>query len=344
GRLLTFAVDPSLNAYDESRQRAVVKQIQDEIAAEPGVGSVSFSNIGFMTSSDWSSTVRVEGYVPKEEEDMNPNLLAVGPGLFRTLGITLVAGRDVTDADAKGAPRVAGVNESFARYFFKDQDPLGRGFGFGRKPEGDELPITIVGVVRDGKVASLKEPAKRYAYLPYTQQSDLGGMTFYARAGGAPDPLAARLRKIVAGVDATLPVTDLKTMEAQIRQSLLVERLVAWLSAAFGLLATLLAGLGLYGVMSYAVTLRTREIGIRMALGAERSRGLALVPREVSLLTAVGFAFGLPGGYALGRLVEAQLFGLTARDPLTFAVAAGTLLTAALLAGYVPAARAARVD
>src|SRR5262249_56240597 len=127
-----------------------------------------------------------------------------GRGVGGRLGMTLVGGRGVTDADAKGAPRVAVVNETFARYFFKDQDPLGRRFGFGRKTEGDELPITIVGVVRDGKVASLKEPAKRYAYLPYTQQSDLGGMTFYARAGGAPDPLAARLRTIVPPAAATL--------------------------------------------------------------------------------------------------------------------------------------------
>src|SRR5262249_39772730 len=152
------------------------------------------------------------------------------------------------------------VNETFARYFFKDQDPLGRRFGFARNADGGELPITIVGLVRDGKVASLKEPVKRYVYLPYTQQPDLGQMTFYVRVGGPRDPLAARLRKIVASVDPTLPVTNLKTMETQIRQSLLVERLVASLSAAFGLLATLLAGLGLYGVMSYAVTLRTREI------------------------------------------------------------------------------------
>jgi predicted permease len=349
GRLLTFGVDPSLNGYDEARQQAVFKQIQDEISAEPGVLSASFSSIAFMTSSNWSSTVRVEGYVPKEEENMNPNLLAVGPGLFRTLGITLVSGRDIADSDTKDAPKVAVVNETFARYFFKDQDPVGRRFGFGRIHKGQiqdetELPITIVGVVRDGKTASLKEPPKRYAYLPYTQERDVGGMTYYVRAGAAPDPLAARLRKIVAAVDPGLPVTELKTMETQISQSLFVERLVASLSAAFGLLATLLAGLGLYGVMSYAVTLRTREIGIRMALGAERSRVLGLVLREVSVLTAIGFAFGLPGGYALGRVVESQLFGLSARDPFTFAVAAATLLTAALLAGYVPAARAARVD
>jgi predicted permease len=343
-RLLTFAVDPSLNGYDEVRQNALFKQIQDDIAAEPGVRSVSFLNIGLMTSSNWSSTVKVEGYEAKEDENMNPNMLAVGPGLFRTLGITLVSGRDFTDADVKGAPKVAVVNETFARYFFKDGDPIGRRFGFGRIKDGMGLDITIVGLVRDGKIASLKEEAKRYVYFPYGQQTSLGQMTYYVRAGAATDVLASRLRKIVSSVDASLPVTNLKTMEAQIGESLLVERLVAALSAAFGLLATLLAGLGLYGVMSYAVTLRTREIGIRMALGAEGSQVLRLVLHEVSLLTAVGVAVGLPGGYGLGRIIESQLFGLTARDPFTFAVATATLLTAALLAGYIPAARAARVD
>jgi putative ABC transport system permease protein len=239
---------------------------------------------------------------------------------------------------------VAVVNETFARYFFKDGDPIGRRFGFGRIKDGMGLDITIVGLVRDGKIASLKEEAKRYVYFPYGQQTSLGQMTYYVRAGAATDVLASRLRKIVSSVDASLPVTNLKTMEAQIGESLLVERLVAALSAAFGLLATLLAGLGLYGVMSYAVTLRTREIGIRMALGAEGSQVLRLVLHEVSLLTAVGVAVGLPGGYGLGRIIESQLFGLTARDPFTFAVATATLLTAALLAGYIPAARAARVD
>ena len=164
------------------------------------------------------------------------------------------------------------------------------------------------------------------------------------RSSVESDAFAARLRAAVARVDPTLPVTELKTMKAQIGESLFVERMVAALSAAFGLLATLLAAIGLYGVMSYAVTMRTREIGLRVALGADRRAVLMLVLREVAVLAALGIAIGLPGGYGLGKVVESQLFGLNARDPLTFAVATLALVTTAFVAGLIPALRAARVD
>jgi ABC-type antimicrobial peptide transport system permease subunit len=168
-------------------------------------------------------------------------------------------------------------------------------------------------------------------------------MTFYTRTSVDPQALVPRLRALVQKVDATLPITRLKTMKAQIGESLFVERLVAALSAAFGLLATVLAAIGLYGVMSYAVSLRTREIGIRMALGADHRTVLMMVLKEVAALALVGVAIGLPSGYGLGRLVETQLFGLTARDPFTFAAATVTLLATAFLAGYLPALRATRV-
>jgi ABC-type antimicrobial peptide transport system permease subunit len=169
-------------------------------------------------------------------------------------------------------------------------------------------------------------------------------MTFYVRTQSDSAALGPRLRKIVAQVDANLPVTDLKTLRAQIAESLFVERLVASLSTAFGLLATLLAALGLYGVMSYAVNQRTREIGLRMALGAKRSALLGLVLREVGFMAALGILIGLPCGYGLGRIIESQLFGLTARDPLTYGGATLALGLSAFLAGYLPASRAARVD
>jgi ABC-type antimicrobial peptide transport system permease subunit len=181
-------------------------------------------------------------------------------------------------------------------------------------------------------------------YLPYAQGTDVGAMTYYLRTPNESGALGNRLRALVARVDSNLPVTDMKTLQVQIAESLFVERMVAGLSAAFGLLATLLAALGLYGVMSYAVSLRTREIGIRMALGAARAKVLRLVLEEVALLAGIGILLGLPSGYGLGRLIESQLFGITAKDPLTFAVATGSLVIAAFLAGYVPAARAARVD
>jgi predicted permease len=318
----------------------LLEQIQDDIAAEPGVRSVSLAEGALMTDSHNSSTVTVEGYEPKDGENLNPDLNAVGTQFFSTLGIPLLAGRDFTDADRTGAPKVAIVNETFARYFFGDKDPRGRRIGFGR---GASTDIEIVGLVKDGKAGALREKPLRFVYLPFTQRTEVGDMTFYARATLDPQVLAPRLRAIVQKVDATLPVSNLKTMSTQINESLLVDRLVAVLSAAFGLLATLLAAVGLYGVMSYAVSLRTREIGVRVALGADQKDVLLMVLKEVAVLALIGVVIGLPSGYTLARLVETQLFGLTARDPLTFGLATVTLLVTAFLAGYLPAMRATRV-
>ena len=271
-----------------------------------------------------------------------PQFNYVAPGFFETLGLPLVAGRDLTDADRLGAPQVAVVNEVFAKYFFKNENPVGRRFGIGRRGEG--YPIEIVGVVRDGKAASMRDEPQRFVYAPYTQEESVGSLTYYVRSSLESDSFAARLRAAVARVDPTLPVTDLKTMKAQIGESLFVERMVAALSAAFGLLATVLAAIGLYGVMSYAVTQRTREIGLRVALGADGRSVLMLVLKEVAVLAGIGIAIGLPGGFGLGKLIESQLFGLYARDPLTFFAATLALVATAFVAGLVPALRAARVD
>jgi predicted permease len=340
-RLFAFSVDPSLNGQDFTQRVATLRRIQDELLTEPGVASASAAEVALMTDSNSSSTIRVEGYEAKEGEDMNPNFNYVAPGFFSTLGIPLVAGRDVAESDVLGAPRVAVVNEVFARYFFKNENPIGRRFGLRRDEKRD---IEIVGVVRDGKAASLREEQRRFVYAPYTQEATVGGLTYYVRSSVEPGSFGERLQAAVRRIDATLPVTDLKTMEAQIGESLFVERMVAVLSAAFGLLATILAAIGLYGVMSYAVAMRTREIGLRVALGADRRAVLLLVLREVAVLAALGIAIGLPGGYGLGKVVESQLFGLHARDPLTFAVATLALVSTAFLAGLVPALRAARVD
>ena len=340
-RLVAFTVEPSRNGLDIPGQLAVLARIREALAREPGVRSATLTDMPLMTNSDNSSTIKIPGYEPKDGEDMNPNFAAVAPGFFETLGIPLVAGRLVTDSDGPTTPKVAVVNESFARRYFGGQ-ALHRHFGFGRRPENGD--VEIVGVVKDGKAASLREEQRRFVYLPHAQREVLGAMTFYARTVGEPDALIGRVHSIVRGVDPDLPVSELKTMRAQVRESLFVERMVATLSAAFGILATLLAALGLYGVMAFAVALRTREIGIRMALGAQRRDVLRMVLRDVALLVALGVALGLPGGYGVGRVIEAQLFGLNARDPLTFAAATLTLLATALVAGYVPARRAAIVD
>lgn len=339
-RLVTFSVDPSLNGYDMPGRLGLYARVRDAMLAEPGVTAVSTSDVPFMTNSDNSSTITIPGYEPKENEDMNPNFAFVGPTFFATLGIPVVQGRDFTESDGPDTPQVAVVNERFAKRYFPGREPLGLRFQYGRPRK----EVEIVGVVRDGKAGSLREEDKYFAYLPYTQRVALGYMTYYVRTAGDADALTGRVTAIVRGVDAALPVSDLKTMRAQIRESLFVERMVATLSAVFGVLATLLAALGLYGVMAFAVALRTREIGIRMALGARRGDVMGMVLRDVALLVGIGLALGIPGGYGLGRVIETQLFGLDARDPFTFTVAIGALLTAALLAGYVPARRATRVD
>jgi predicted permease len=339
--LATFRVDPSLSGYEPGKRAALYERLRDALRAEPGVESVSLAALALMDGSDASSTIMVEGYKEKEDEDMSPRFNWVGPGFFETTGMAVVRGRDLTDADRVGTPKVAVVNEAFARYFFGDQDPVGRRFGRARDQKTD---TEIVGVVRDGKASSLREEMQRFVYAPAAQQEAPGERTFYVRTAGDPDLLLGRVPAIVRSIDPSLPVTQSRTMRAQIGQSLYVERLVATLSAAFGLLATFLAALGLYGVMAYAVSQRTREIGIRMALGAERADVLRMVFRDVALLVAAGVAIGLPGGYGLGRAIESQLFGLHARDPLTFVIATLALVGAATAAAYVPARRATRVD
>jgi predicted permease len=340
-QLLGFSLDPSLNGYSRERSIALFRQLQEQLSQLPDVRAATASVIQLMTDTNWSSTVTVEGYQPKEGEDMNPDVNAVGPGYFATLGQPLVMGRDITVKDAAGAPRVAVINETMAKYFFGTSNPLGHKIGWGRD-KGQ--PIEIVGVVKDSKTATLRQTMKRFVYTSYMQEEEIGQMTFYVRARGDATNVAASVRQVAQRVDPNLPIFDMKTMTTTVNDSLFVERLVAALSVAFGALATLLAAIGLYGVMSYSVARRTREIGIRMALGAERASVLWLVLREVALMVGSGVAIGLPLAYALSRIVQSQLFELSAHDPLALAGAASVLGVVALLAGYLPARRATRVD
>ena len=238
-----------------------------------------------MTESIWQSTVRVEGYTPGEEENMNPRVNGVGPGFFTTMGMPLLAGREIDERDGAGAPKVAVVSETFAKKYFKDGSAVGRRIGW-RREEG--LPVEIVGVVRDARIDRVSEEPQRFVFISYAQDDDVTGLVFYLRTDGDPASLAAPVRAAVREVDAALPVDELKTMASVVDESLFTDRIVAGLSAAFGLLATLLAAVGLYGVMSYAVARRTREIGVRVALGADRRRILGLVIGEVAVLAGVG--------------------------------------------------------
>jgi len=240
-----------------------------------------------------------------------------------------------------GAPKVAIVNETMAKYFFPNESPIGRHIGWGRS---DTTDVEIVGVVKDTKASTLREEPTRYVYTPFMQEQELGSMTFYVRVRGDVSAVGASIRQVAQRVDPNLPIYEMKTMTRVMDDSLFVERMVAALSVAFGGLATLLAAIGLYGVMSYTVARRTREIGIRMALGAERGSVMWLVLKEVALMVGIGVAVGLPLAIALSRVVQSQLFDLSAHDPVALVAAAALLAIVALAAGYLPARRATRVD
>jgi predicted permease len=339
-QLLSLAVEPDLNGYSPAAARDLLRRLQERFAAEPGAVGASMASNPLLTDSRMIMTVDMEGYERKEDETTNLFVNRVGPGYFKTMGIPVVAGREFDERDVVGAPKVALVNETTARYFFKDSSPIGRRLGVG----GDPREIEIVGVVRDGKAYSLRDTPERFFYLPLLQDEAPNEATFYVRATGAADALAPRLRSVVHEVDPALPVYAMTTMERQVDRSLFFERMIAALAAAFGVLATVLAALGLYGVMSYTVVRRTREIGIRMALGAERGRVLWLVLREVALLAVAGVVLGLPSALALAQLVSSQLYGLSPADPATLVLATAVLAGIAVLAGYLPARRATIVD
>jgi predicted permease len=338
-----FTIDPSLAGYSSERIRQTTREIQNQLAALPGVEQVTGAENALMSRNSWMATTRAEGYISKEGENLNPNVNGVLPNFFSTMGIPLIAGREFTGRDQFGAPKVAIVNERFAEFFFHGRNPIGRHIGFGN-PATAKLDMEIVGVVRDAKGSDLKEKTARYVFVPALQDEHPNELTFYIRASNNQNRFIDLVRRAIRNTDSGLPVYNLKTLTTQIHETHYTDRLIALLSAAFGLLATLLASVGLYGVMAYTVARRTREIGIRMALGAQRGTVLWIVMQEVLLLAGLGIAVGLPTAFALGRFVEDQLFLLRAHDPMTISSATILLAIVSVIAGYVPARRATRID
>lgn len=340
-RLMTFSLDPSLNAYSRPQTEQLFSRLQERIGRQPGVLGVSMAANTPLTNSVWMSTVKVDGYQAKDGEDMNPHVNSVGPTYFRTMGMPLVAGREFIEADGATAPKVAVINEAMAKYFYSGENPIGRRFGVGG---GSPTDIEIVGVVKDGKEADLRADAARTFYVPFAQEENLGQMTYFVRVAAGGALTGDTVRRLVRQVDPAIPVYDVQSMDAIADESLFVDRMVALLSASFGGLATLLAAIGLYGVMSYAVARQTREIGLRMALGANARSVVWMVMREVVVMAGIGLGVGLPLSLAAGRLVSSLLFGVSPTDPATLVTASVVLLTVALLAGYVPAGQATRVE
>jgi predicted permease len=353
-RLVGLQIDPSLSGYSTERMKVFYPQLSDALASIPGVQSVGLASVRILVDNEWDSSMTVEGYTPpKPAENPEPYMNSIGPNYFATLGVPIVAGRDFRSNDNhevkhgpeayNWVPTTIMINEKFAKKFFPGRNPIGLHVGFGTDP-GTPTDMEVIGVVKDFKYTNLRDEIPEQAFVPYLGGRYLGEMTVYIRTTGDPNQLMTAVRSKVRDMDSNVPVYDMRTTEVQINNSLSTERMIASLSAVFGFLATLLAVLGLYGVMAYTVAQRTREVGIRIALGAARGNVIWLVMREVLLLVAIGVVAGVTASLALTRVVQSQLFGLTPHDPLTLGLATAALAIVACAAGYIPALRASRLD
>ena len=354
GNLVAFVLDPSLNGYNSDRCKLFYRQLTGELNAIPGVRSSGLARMRILENNEWDSSVTVEGYQAKETDTPEPFMNSVGPGYFTTLNVPILAGRDFTVQDTQNqphgekpedvAPRVVIVNEKFAKRFFGSAgNAIGRHAGFGGDP-GTKTDMEIIGVIKDIKYTNLRDEIPIQMFEPYLADNFVSNMTVYVRTTIAPDQFFSVVRSKIRALDPNLPLYAMRTMDDQISDSLLIERLIASLSTVFGFLATLLAVIGLYGVMAYTVARRTREIGIRMALGAFQGDVIWMVMREVLVLVSIGLAAGLAGAFVLAKLVQNQLYGITGHDPVTVILAALGLAAVACAAGYIPAVRASRID
>ena len=342
--LIMFSVSPKLNGYDDARTAQMYHDVRERLAALPGVISATSSRVPAIANSSSSGNMTVEGFTPKGERDDNSHFNEVGPDYFRTMGIPLVAGREIVESDTAAAPKVAVVNEAFVRHFIPDRNPIGVQVMRGSDTKV-KYDTTIVGVVRDAVYSNMREPPVP-VYYSVSAQSRLqrGNAYFYVRTAGDPLQVAGAIRSAVASLDPNLPVTRLQTMEAQLDSNVANERLLSILTASFAGLATLLAAIGLYGVLAFNVARRTREIGIRMALGASAPQVRGLVVREILFIIGIGLAVGLGAAWFAGRLIQSVLFHTAPADPLVFGGAAILLALIATAAAYGPARRATSVD
>ena len=348
--LVSFSVSPKMNGYEGVRSKEFSKALRERVTQLPGVSAAGFGGIGLLEGGSWNSGITIEGHTAKTDERVVSYNNMISPGYFDALGMKIVAGRNFDIRDEKMTavaqdtpPAVVIVNQAFVKRYLGDRYPLGIHIGFGRDP-GTPTPIEIVGVVTDAKYRSLRNETEPQAFFPFLASPEIRDFTMYVRTASAPEAMFASLRRAVQELDANLPLYAMQTFESRVERSVSNERLIAGLSSVFGVLATLLAMIGLYGVMAYVVAQRTREIGIRIALGAIARDVGGMILRDVAVLVGVGLAIGLPAAWMLGRYVETQLFGITPNDPLTMAAAVAALMFVAALAGVIPARRAARIN
>jgi predicted permease len=338
--LVTFQVSPALNGYDGPRASQFYRDLLERLRGTPGVRAAGLASVPLLHGWEWDNTLAVEGHQTRDGEDMQGFMNALSPGYFDTMGIALLEGRDFRESDRREKPQVAIVNQRLAEHYFGEKSAVGRHIGFGSGP-GTKLDIEIIGVVANTLYEGPREGLRRQVYVPMDGNR---GVAFYVRAGMGPQSAYGAVRGAVKELDASLPVYEMKTLGDQLDETLLTERLIALLSAGFGLLATGLAAVGLYGVMAFVVARRTKELGVRLALGAQAGQVVWLVMKEVLLLLGIGLAVGVPAAMALGHYVAAQLHGVPVHDPGMVAVAVGVMAAVALLAGFLPARRASRID
>ena len=340
-QLATFTVAPDLNGYTPDRTRDLYRRLDAELAAIPGVTGVTSARVALLTGGGWSTGARVEGVKYEPGMDNGAMINLIGPSYFRTLGIPLVSGREFTTADREGTSRVAIVNATFVKKFGLGNDAIGRRVAIW----GDKEPnIQIVGVVGDAKYQSVKARVRAVVYTAHLQDEKPGTLTYYVRTSGDPSAVLRQISAAVTRVDSDVPIQELKTLPQQIRENVAIDRMIGTLSAAFATLATLLAAVGLYGVLGYTVAQRTREIGVRMALGADQWKVRGLVLRQVAWMTLAGGVLGIAAALAFGRTARSLLFGLDEHDPVTVFAAAVVLAAVALGAAYLPARRASSID
>ena len=345
-RTVAFSLELEANGYDAERARGFARTLQQRVSRMPGVSSSAYTFQSLLGGGAWGTEFTVEGFAAKPGEGAWSMANAVSPGFFKAMGMTLVAGREFTDLDDRGLKAewpytVAVVNETFAARYFGGGSPLGRHVGFGSNP-GTPTPIEIVGLVRDAKYTGIRETARPQIFFPYLQ-GNIEGLTTYIQTQGIPQSVIASVRREVQALDPNLALVGVTTLERLVEQSVVNERLVATLSAALSVTATLLSVIGLYGVMAYVVARRTREIGIRMALGAIGPQIAIGVLREAGLLVGLGLAAGGLTAWWLGRYIQEQLYEITPADPVTVVLAAVALSTVAVCATLLPATRAARI-
>jgi predicted permease len=340
--IVTFRLAPSLNGYSPEQGAQVFEAVERELAAQPGVTGVSTAGVSLLSGSSWGVRVAVEGFEPAQESDRRVSANEVGTGFFAMLDIPLLAGRDFTAADALGAPSVAIVNESFMKRFGLGANPIGKRLALDPRAP---LDVEIVGLVRDSAYNAVKAPFVAQLITPRRQSQNSGfGGAFYVRTTQSPEAMLAAVPRLVARVDSALPVMDPRTFDSQVRRNAQTDWLLVTLAATLAAVSTLLAALGLYGVLSYMVAQRTREIGLRLALGAQPAGVRRMVFKQVAWMAGVGMPIGLGAALLLGSFAGAVLFGLAPTDPGAV-IAAGVVLTAVVFgASYWPARKASRVD